>query len=227
MTDLERAVPVTTTPTIYESRAYRTLLCNVLANPADDLARLVIADWLEEHGEADRAEFIRLQCAGESNLNGVLGDLWENYILYHAWCDYLPANIKTAWSRGFVSHVSCTLAQWDQHGPQLVTRHPITSVVLTDGRLEHVSREPGFPEWRVRFPDNTCTHYFNFSMSKDTEKELSQWAIQRAIFAALPACSNEKCGKPITAIHRGMAKCPCGYTTDLWQHLLGLTRDER
>jgi uncharacterized protein (TIGR02996 family) len=30
-------------------------------NPADDTARLVFADWLQEHGEPERAEFIRLQ----------------------------------------------------------------------------------------------------------------------------------------------------------------------
>jgi uncharacterized protein (TIGR02996 family) len=30
--------------------------------PADDAPRLIYADWLEEHGQADRAEFIRLQC---------------------------------------------------------------------------------------------------------------------------------------------------------------------
>lgn len=31
-------------------------------NPADDTPRLVYADWLDEHGEAERAEFIRVQC---------------------------------------------------------------------------------------------------------------------------------------------------------------------
>lgn len=30
--------------------------------PADDAPRLIYADWLEEHGQADRAEFIRVQC---------------------------------------------------------------------------------------------------------------------------------------------------------------------
>ena len=30
--------------------------------PADDAPRLIYADWLEEHSQADRAEFIRLQC---------------------------------------------------------------------------------------------------------------------------------------------------------------------
>jgi uncharacterized protein (TIGR02996 family) len=30
--------------------------------PADDAPRLVYADWLDEHGRPERAEFIRLQC---------------------------------------------------------------------------------------------------------------------------------------------------------------------
>ncbi len=34
----------------------------VLADPDADLPRLVLADWLEENGDADRAEFIRVQC---------------------------------------------------------------------------------------------------------------------------------------------------------------------
>jgi len=33
----------------------------IAANPADDLPRLVFADWLDEHGEPERAEFIRTQ----------------------------------------------------------------------------------------------------------------------------------------------------------------------
>jgi uncharacterized protein (TIGR02996 family) len=32
------------------------------ADPDNNLPRLVFADWLEENGDADRAEFIRLQC---------------------------------------------------------------------------------------------------------------------------------------------------------------------
>src|SRR4051812_45071783 len=31
--------------------------------PHDDLPRLAFADWLEEHGQAERAEFIRVQIA--------------------------------------------------------------------------------------------------------------------------------------------------------------------
>lgn len=34
--------------------------------------------------------------------------------------------------RGFVAEVSCTLADWMQHGPRLVRSHPLESVRLTD-----------------------------------------------------------------------------------------------
>ena len=39
------------------------LLAAVHAAPLDDAPRLVLADWLDEHGESDRGEFIRLQVA--------------------------------------------------------------------------------------------------------------------------------------------------------------------
>lgn len=38
------------------------LLAAITANPDEDTPRLIYADWLEEHDEAERAEFIRLQC---------------------------------------------------------------------------------------------------------------------------------------------------------------------
>lgn len=34
----------------------------IRVSPADDTPRIVYADWLEEHGDPGRAEFIRLQC---------------------------------------------------------------------------------------------------------------------------------------------------------------------
>jgi uncharacterized protein (TIGR02996 family) len=39
----------------------RALLAAVLSDPDDDLPRLAYADWLDEHGDDDRAEFIRGQ----------------------------------------------------------------------------------------------------------------------------------------------------------------------
>lgn len=38
------------------------LLRDICAHPADDAPRLIFADWLDEHGQLERAEFIRVQC---------------------------------------------------------------------------------------------------------------------------------------------------------------------
>lgn len=37
-------------------------LAAIIADPLDDVHRLVYADWLEEHDQPERAEFIRVQC---------------------------------------------------------------------------------------------------------------------------------------------------------------------
>jgi uncharacterized protein (TIGR02996 family) len=40
---------------------FANLMKAVVASPADDLPRLVLADWFDENGEPERAEFIRVQ----------------------------------------------------------------------------------------------------------------------------------------------------------------------
>ncbi len=35
---------------------------DIAEHPEDDTPRLVFADWLEDHGDEARAEFIRVQC---------------------------------------------------------------------------------------------------------------------------------------------------------------------
>src|SRR5262245_49875784 len=40
----------------------RGLLQQGRQSPHEDTTRLVLADWLEDHGESDRAEFVRIQC---------------------------------------------------------------------------------------------------------------------------------------------------------------------
>ncbi|MFO0847159.1 MAG: TIGR02996 domain-containing protein [Gemmataceae bacterium] len=47
----------------HRSAVGTALLRAAAAEPAADLPRLVFADWLEEAGESDRAEFVRIQCA--------------------------------------------------------------------------------------------------------------------------------------------------------------------
>jgi uncharacterized protein (TIGR02996 family) len=77
-------------------RDHASLLAAILEAPDDDAPRLVYADWLEEQGDADRAEFIRLQCrlaqrerdgpldyndddvARASELGSYTGQAWRN-----------------------------------------------------------------------------------------------------------------------------------------------------
>jgi uncharacterized protein (TIGR02996 family) len=40
----------------------QAFLQDIIAHPDDDAPRLVFADWLDDHGDADRAELIRAQC---------------------------------------------------------------------------------------------------------------------------------------------------------------------
>lgn len=47
--------------TPFDKPAFRGLLADVVTNVADDTPRLVLADWLEDHGQEARAEFIRVQ----------------------------------------------------------------------------------------------------------------------------------------------------------------------
>src|SRR5690242_12658735 len=39
----------------------KALLSAIWAHPHEDTPRLVYADWLQEHGQPERAEFIRVQ----------------------------------------------------------------------------------------------------------------------------------------------------------------------
>jgi uncharacterized protein (TIGR02996 family) len=59
---LEKAMPTPAEGPVGKDEAF---LQAILAAPDDDAPRLVYADWLEEHGQPERAEFIRLQCAME------------------------------------------------------------------------------------------------------------------------------------------------------------------
>lgn len=86
----------------------------ILASPADDAPRLVYADWLDEHGQSDRAEFIRVQCeiarlpAWDERRARL--ELRERVLVErhgHRWKAELPIFQGVIWRefrRGFVAH---------------------------------------------------------------------------------------------------------------------------
>jgi uncharacterized protein (TIGR02996 family) len=61
---------------IAESTTTDALLSYICQHPSDDVARLAYADLLEERGEPDRAEFIRLQIAHEGYPGGEM-ETWR------------------------------------------------------------------------------------------------------------------------------------------------------
>jgi uncharacterized protein (TIGR02996 family) len=164
----------------------------ICADPRDDIVRLIYADWLQDHGEAERAEFIRVQCelaemppkpercigeiirdqqelewhnqncpkcnwvgnalrCRERELLEQRGFVWFREAFGYAgigWA-YTGGVSRDGWRfstgkmgdkpflqdclfrRGFVEVVSCTCADWLQHGPQVVRAQPVLEVKLT------------------------------------------------------------------------------------------------
>ncbi len=132
------------------------LMRAIVEQPDDDLPRLVAADWLEEHNQRERAEFIRVQvelagwdwgphtdeemhlaircqCAGcalrqrerelaNNNPNGMRNIDWW------AITDKVPTDhVHTyEFSRGFVSRLTTSWADWSQHSAALLAVCPIT-----------------------------------------------------------------------------------------------------
>src|SRR5262249_488094 len=84
------------------------LLQTIIDNPDDDAPRLVYADWIEEHGEPERAEFIRVQVAYDGadfakerrgEWAGRMKELWKAY--GPAWLAQLPKLPGVRWSTSF------------------------------------------------------------------------------------------------------------------------------
>lgn len=99
----------------------RRFLDTIIENPDEDAPRLVFADWLEENGEAKRAEFIREGCRHGQ----------EQKPRYR-WITY-PITIICKWRRGFVETVHAQrYSAWRADGQYLLAEHPVRRVTLGD-----------------------------------------------------------------------------------------------
>ncbi len=94
------------------------LLAAIYANPDDDTPRLVYADWLDEHGDPARAEFIRVQIrlevaqewnAERRRLQARESELFDAH--REEWTAHLgpfdPEKIKVSFDRGFLDRLTC------------------------------------------------------------------------------------------------------------------------
>jgi uncharacterized protein (TIGR02996 family) len=135
------------------------LLQAICANPADDAPRLVYADWLDEHDQPDRAEFIRVQCEwarladpGWRRSDDVLDEIdppvrlaarrrallrrEEGLLAAHgeAWRQEVPAWARNEceFERGFIAQVKCSAADWLSRAGELVRCTPLQHLALED-----------------------------------------------------------------------------------------------
>jgi uncharacterized protein (TIGR02996 family) len=134
----------------------------ILEEPAEDVHRLVYADWLNEQGEVDFAEFIRLQCNfGSTRRSRKLLELYgADWFPCPAGQTFLPAYWgRIGWQfdgsstgcrltvrRGFIAEIGCSLAEWMAHGPALVRRTPLERVTLSD-RAPEITNLPQETNW--------------------------------------------------------------------------------
>jgi len=137
------------------------LLAAIRDDPDDDTLRLAYADWLDEHGDAERAEFVRVQCrlaalghgplwphAGlkeASALAGRLSDEQAGLVLRQAelwelnrdgWLAELPelSHCTVLFHRGFAAEVvvSENPGALVRNGARLFPAAPVTRVVFRD-----------------------------------------------------------------------------------------------
>ncbi|MGV3624321.1 MAG: TIGR02996 domain-containing protein [Archangium sp.] len=101
--------------------------------PHDDDARRVYADFLEEHGEPQRAELIRLQLANpwDPRVAELLTANWRRFSgELVRWTDAL------SFDRGLVDRVSMTAAEFAQHGERVFAKHPVETLKVESTGVE-------------------------------------------------------------------------------------------
>ncbi|MFO0848120.1 MAG: TIGR02996 domain-containing protein [Gemmataceae bacterium] len=124
----------------------RTLLAAVAAAPGDDVPRLVYADWLDEHGRPERAEFIRVQCelarleTAPRAVQERHADLYRREAALRAGhaaeraagLTGLPdAPFAVVWDRGFVAELTLHLRQFRQIDEAIASLLPRPRVTVT------------------------------------------------------------------------------------------------
>jgi uncharacterized protein (TIGR02996 family) len=107
----------------------------ICENPADDTPRLVYADWLEERGRVERAEFIRLQIDIARGRRGAAAR--EKELLFQhgdAWTAELPELEGIRWGdfeRGFVESVwAATSDAIVEHAAAIFAAAPVRRLTL-------------------------------------------------------------------------------------------------
>jgi uncharacterized protein (TIGR02996 family) len=137
--------------------SFLTAICEA---PQDDAVRLVFSDWLEENGEPERAEFIRLQIAratlpADAPRNDAAQERESALLAAHleTWKQELPRWVQKEpieFVRGFVVRVSTTARRFYDKADELFAATPLEGVCLRriERTLEELTSSPHLPRLR-------------------------------------------------------------------------------
>lgn len=125
----------------------QSFLSAICEQPDDDTVRLVYADWLEEHGRAERAAFIRAEVELSNTPPGIDEDERRRAVLFarrkellktHAaeWLEpFSPFARPDSFHRGFVRSVEVPANLFLQHAERWFALTPLTRVKFTTCRI--------------------------------------------------------------------------------------------
>lgn len=145
------------------------LMAEIRAGPDDDAPRLVLADWLDDHGEADRAEFVRLQVRlGRTPEydpeHFELQERSRDLLAEHrtAWTPRLPQwgkEVRTSFCRGLPETARLPSGVFRRHGASLARKLPLLrraelTTEAADGEAARQAATVGVTEleMHLRFP---------------------------------------------------------------------------
>jgi len=107
----------------------------ICTHPEDCAIRLIYADWLEENGKSEQAEFIRLQMElaqmGDDDPRRPKLRVRERELLKLFWSNPFHDSVMAyEFQRGFVECVTMTAAKFLAHGDVLFQMAPVRHVII-------------------------------------------------------------------------------------------------
>jgi uncharacterized protein (TIGR02996 family) len=115
----------------------QALILSVLANPADDAPRLVYADWLEERGRAEDAEFIRVQIElARRGFGGALRQDQDGHLRYPPDMERLTTRQTQLWYAG---HGRPDLPDGMANWPMALYPTPVNNLLVHRGFIERIA----------------------------------------------------------------------------------------
>ncbi len=112
--------------------------------PDDDTPRLIYADWLDDRGEADRAEFIRVQCEAErlpefDPRKVELDERWRRLLAAREsdWLGPVGVHLREPefpprYLRGMLNAVALSASAFLEHADTFFKTHPVQTIQIDE-----------------------------------------------------------------------------------------------